>query len=173
MLTKPDLNSMQVVFFRQFELALLETVYTLQKELFQSLQRERCRLFKNNFLVSLEKTFQFLQKELCRLFKKNFLVPLERTVQSLQKKPCRFLKNNFLVPLEGTIQTLQKEIFRPFRKNSGLLNFLDHLYKKTPFCMYYCKVWFITFCYTNNVNTILKIDSTFLLQQQCKCNIKN
>ena len=128
----------------------------------QTLQKELFTPFRNNI--------QFLQKEPCRPFRKNFSVPLEGTVQSLQKEPCRLFKKNFLlhlkrtflVSLEGTLQTLQKEIFRIFRKNLRLSNFLDYFYQNTLFCMYYCKVQFITFSYTNNVNAILKIDCVFL-----------
>ena len=155
MLTKPDLNLIQVVFFR----------------LFDQLYQELFRPFKKNFLDPLEITFQSLQQETCRPFKKNFLLPLERMFQPLQKEPC--------VPLKRTFYSLYKELFRPFRKNLGLLNFWTIFTRKrlchslffiiiiiiiiiSYFCMYYCKVQFITFCYTNNVNIILKIDFVFL-----------
>ena len=127
----------------------------------QTLQKELFTPFRNNI--------QFIQKEPYRPYRKDFPVPLEGTVQSLQKEPCRPFKKNFLLPLERTFLVSLEGTLQTFRRN--FLELLERtfvfqtiwtIFTRIHFCMYCCKVQFITFSYTNNVNGILKIGCVFL-----------
>ena len=108
-------------------------------------------IFLSNFTILLLETFQ-------RPFRRNFLAPLEGTFQ-------RPFRRNFLDQKEF-FRLLRKNFLDPLRRNLGLLNFVGHFHKKTHslflIILYYCNVQFVTFCYINNVNTILKIDCVFL-----------
>ena len=148
MLTKPGLNSVQVVFFCQFVLlALLRNRLDPLERTFQSLQKGPFRLFIKNILVSLKKLFI--------PFRKNILVSLKKLFIPFRK--------NFLVPFKKTVQTFYKELFSHFRCNLCILNLLDCLYKKTPkteplfyYLSFKVYVQFITIYCTNNINAILK-----------------
>ena len=176
------------IFFRPFRWNFLET---LQKELFKEpLERTFQTLYKELFSSFRRNILQTLQKELFRLFRRNFLDPLEGTFQDLQKELFRDpLKGTFQRPFRRNfLNPLKKEPFRPFKKESfrlfrpfrrsfldplegtfkGLLNVLDHLYKKTPIPWSLFSLLLVSFVYA-----LQCLVYNFLLYQQCKHNIKN